>query len=144
MKGLGAAAAHEVAILPGAEVTQHAAVLGQPQQGHRHGVNGDGAEGDVEEGAHEEHPPIARLRTSRGRRRSSNQALPRPMTAPVAAAASSRARCVGTRRTIQCTSSAAATQPHVIQSAVRAVYRVRREITGGTNASLEAGRTQRQ
>ena len=49
-----AAAAHEVAILPGAEVTQHAAVLGQPLQGHRHGVNGDGAEGDVEEGAHEE------------------------------------------------------------------------------------------
>ena len=64
---------------------------------------------------------MVRARTIRGASRSSNHALPSPMTAPVATAVSSRARCVGTRRTSQCTSKAAPIQPHVIQRAVRAV-----------------------
>src|SRR6266850_2707279 len=61
---------------------------------------------------------------------SSKPALPSPIAAPVAAAASSRAGYVGTRRTIQCTTSAATIQPPTIQSAVRAVRSPRREITG--------------
>ena len=46
---------------------------------------------------------------------------PSPMTAPVAVAVNSRARCVGTRRTSQCTSRAPPIQPHVIQRVVLAV-----------------------
>src|SRR5262245_40974879 len=75
---------------------------------------------------------------TRGTRRSSNQALPSPMAAPVAAAVSSRARWVGTRRTIQCTSKAATIQPPVIQSAVLTVRRVRREtlLIGGEGRAV--------
>ena len=74
---------------------------------------------------------------------SSKAALPSPIAAPVAAAVSSRAGYVGTRRTIQCTTSAATIQPPVIQSAVRAVRSPRREITasrpGGASALAEQG-----
>jgi hypothetical protein len=66
--------------------------------------------------------------------RSSNHALPAPIAAPVAIAPSSRARCVGTRRTIQCTSKAATIHPLVIQSEVPAARRVRRDATASRMA----------
>ena len=59
---------------------------------------------------------------------------------PVAVAVTSRARCVGTRRTIQCTSTAAPIQPHVIHRAVLAVCRAREEITAQTSISIQARR----
>src|SRR5204862_5017928 len=62
-----------------------------------------------------------------------------PMTAPVAVAVSSRARWVGTRRTTQCTSRAAAIQPQVIHSAVRAECSVRGEITARTWSVVRPG-----
>src|ERR1700752_2800053 len=73
--------------------------------------------------------PTDSERVKRGPRRSSNQAPQSPMAAPVAVAVSSRARCVGTRRTIQCTSSVAPTHQAMIHRVVRAVCIVRRETT---------------
>src|SRR5205809_5951063 len=80
----------------------------------------------------------------RGISRSSNHALASPMTAPVATAVSSRAACVGTRRTTQWTSSAAPIHPPVIQSVDRMARAVRRETTGRVRGIGSGHRAQHQ
>ena len=65
-RGQESAAQHEVPVLLGRVVPEQAPVLGQPQQAHRHHVDHDRAEGDVEEGprqeetAHGQGPDVAR------------------------------------------------------------------------------------
>src|SRR5215831_14711961 len=48
------AAQHESTVLLGHVVREQPAVLGETEQAPRHGVDHDGAQGDVEEGPHEE------------------------------------------------------------------------------------------